>query len=72
MNKVGFIILAAAVVIVSGMILVGSNNFKGAFVKTNPCPQVLTPAWNPATGELRDFSNPCDVPKGWEIAEYAE
>jgi hypothetical protein len=29
------------------------------------CIQVITPARNPATGEIRDFPTPCDVPEGW-------
>lgn len=33
------------------------------------CPQVTTPAKNPATGECQDFSTPCDVPEGWEKVE---
>ena len=31
------------------------------------CAQVITPAKNPQTGEIRDFPTPCDVPEGWEI-----
>lgn len=35
--------------------------------KSDPiCIQVITPARNPATGEVRDFPTPCDVPDGWE------
>lgn len=30
------------------------------------CPQVITPAKNPTTGECQEFSTPCDVPEGWE------
>jgi hypothetical protein len=30
------------------------------------CAQVITPARNPRTGEVRDFPTPCDVPEGWE------
>jgi hypothetical protein len=30
------------------------------------CIQVITPARNPQTGEVRDFPTPCDVPAGWE------
>lgn len=29
------------------------------------CIQVITPARNNATGEIREFSTPCDVPQGW-------
>ena len=31
------------------------------------CIQVITPARNPETGEVRDFPTPCDVPGGWEV-----
>lgn len=31
------------------------------------CAQVITPAKNPKTGEVRDFPTPCDVPSGWEL-----
>jgi len=30
------------------------------------CTQVIAPARNPQTGEVRDFPTPCDVPEGWE------
>jgi len=30
------------------------------------CIQVITPARNRATGEVRDFPTPCDVPAGWD------
>ena len=29
------------------------------------CIQVVTKARNPKTGEIREFSTPCDVPVGW-------
>ncbi len=29
------------------------------------CIQVITPAKNPQTGEVRNFPTPCDVPRGW-------
>jgi hypothetical protein len=71
MNKVGFLILAAAVIVVSGFIFLGKDNLKKIF-SGKSCPQVLTPAYNPETGELRDFSTPCDIPEGWVQTEYAE
>lgn len=30
------------------------------------CIQVIAPARNHITGEVREFSTPCDVPEGWE------
>lgn len=32
------------------------------------CIQVITPAYNPATGECREFPTPCAVPKGWIVS----
>ncbi len=32
---------------------------------TKMCITVITPAYNPETGEELDFSTPCDVPDGW-------
>ena len=29
------------------------------------CIQVITPARNPATGEVREFPTSCDMPSGW-------
>ena len=36
-----------------------------SFPDEEVCIQVITPARNPATGEVRDFPTPCDVPEGW-------
>lgn len=33
------------------------------------CVQVITPAKNPQTGEVRDFPTPCDVPEGWMMVD---
>ncbi len=33
------------------------------------CVQVITPAKNPATGEVVDYPTPCDVPDGWEALD---
>ncbi|KKR02565.1 MAG: hypothetical protein UT29_C0001G0045 [Candidatus Yanofskybacteria bacterium GW2011_GWA1_39_13] len=37
------------------------------FIESEPttCIQVITPARNLQTGEIRDFPTPCDVPPGW-------
>ncbi|MEK7063591.1 MAG: hypothetical protein AAB955_02800 [Patescibacteria group bacterium] len=37
--------------------------------ETTICAQVITPAVNPDTGEIREFPTPCDVPEGWEVIE---
>ncbi|HYE22184.1 MAG TPA: PsbP-related protein [Verrucomicrobiae bacterium] len=35
------------------------------------CIQVIAPAWNPQTGEVREFPTPCDVPQNWvQLKEY--
>lgn len=41
----------------------GQNNF----IKPEVCIQVITPAKDPVTDEIREFPTPCDVPNGWEI-----
>lgn len=33
------------------------------------CAQVITSGRNPATGEIKEFKTPCDVPKGWDTLE---
>lgn len=33
------------------------------------CIQVITPARNSTTGEIREFPTPCAVPVGWEVIE---
>lgn len=36
---------------------------------SEPCAQVMTPAVNPDTGDIKEFPTPCDVPKGWEVIQ---
>jgi hypothetical protein len=31
------------------------------------CVQVITPARNPLTGEIKEYPTPCDVPPTWEV-----
>ncbi len=38
-------------------------------IEAELCAQVITPARNPASGEIREFPTPCDVPEGWEEVE---
>lgn len=67
---------------VSNLVDVGENIFENQYVsqilstfkfikpgskEDNVCIQVITPARNPQTGEIRDFPTPCDVPENWEI-----
>lgn len=46
---------------------IGPETLEGE--ETEMCVQVITPAKNPDTGEVVDFSTPCDVPEGWEVVE---
>lgn len=60
------ILLAMALIVfVSGCV---AKDY-GAQLGGKNCIQVIQPAKNPATGECKDFSTPCDVPKGWVKAE---
>lgn len=46
-------------------------DFADVFGQEEPvaCIQVITPARNPKTGEVKNFPTPCDVPEGWEKIE---
>ena len=33
------------------------------------CAQVITPAKNDRTGEVKDFPTPCSVPRGWSVIQ---
>ncbi len=45
------------------------ESIKNLFSREKTCEQVITPAKNPATGECREFSTPCDVPRDWKTVE---
>ncbi|NVB82695.1 MAG: hypothetical protein HOV81_30240 [Kofleriaceae bacterium] len=59
MSKVKFRLFAATLVLASVFVLGATQKEAGA------CIDVITPAYNPATGECREFATPCSVPKGW-------
>ena len=40
-----------------------ASTFK--FIEPQICIQIITPARNPETDEVKDFPTPCDVPEGW-------
>ncbi len=40
-----------------------------ATVDLSKCTQVITHAFNPTTGEEKDFATPCDVPKDWIVGK---
>lgn len=73
MNKTAKTILFLIVITLAAFALVyWLPKPAGAPTAENPdenglvCIQVITPAKNIATGEIRDFPTPCDVPDGWE------
>ena len=39
----------------------------GSGLSASECIDVVVWAINPATGECRQFPNPCSVPSGWKI-----
>lgn len=63
-----FLSILAASLIISG-IGFAKNNGNG---NGGPCIQVITTAYNPETGECRDFPTPCDVPRSWIIGDCPE
>lgn len=38
-------------------------------IKQEMCAQVITHAQNPQTGDVHEYSTPCDVPEGWEVVD---
>jgi hypothetical protein len=36
---------------------------------TEFCAQVITPARNPKTGDIKEYPTPCDVPEGWVVIQ---
>ncbi len=42
------------------------------FGESKACIQVITPARNEKTGEIKNFPTPCEVPEGWEKVEGAK
>ncbi len=59
-----FIILILSSFLLSGC---GGSDTPGEGSDTPVCAQVITHAYNPATGEEGDFPTPCDVPEGWVV-----
>jgi len=57
----GVILVLILGVIVGGVALWKVKNESASQI----CIQVITPAKNSTTGEVRDFPTPCDVPAGW-------
>jgi hypothetical protein len=43
------------------------STFKFIELEGEFCAQVITPARNPQTGEVKQFPTPCDVPDGWIV-----
>ena len=59
MRKLSFRLLGLAIVLVCLLPLGAAPE------PANACIDVITYATNPATGECREFPNPCVVPQGW-------
>lgn len=74
MNK--FLILFLAIALI-GAIFLGSKSLtdlprpepaaETPTTGTQVCAQVITPARNPLTGEIKEYPTPCDVPPTWEV-----
>lgn len=66
------LLLAATIAVVAGFMIFVAHTANVPVDKKDSadngevCIQVITPARNPDTGEVRDFPTPCDVPTGWE------
>ena len=59
MSKFKFRLFAATLVLIPVLAFASTTQNAGA------CIQVIQPAYNPLTGECREFSTPCAVPPGW-------
>jgi len=46
-----------------------TNYINGVLNPKEECIQVITPAYNPTTGEEKEFPSPCDVPEGWTVGD---
>jgi len=74
MSNKGKIYLVLIILAVAGsLFLIGKTPDQAAvspaptITPTNDvCIQVVTKAYNPQTGEIKDFPTPCDVPLSWE------
>ena len=67
-------IITGAVVVVAlavfGFYLLNSYIYKQKQADNGEdCPQVLTDARDPETGEIHTFPTPCDIPEGWDRLE---
>ena len=67
------LIIGALLVAVSGLAYINYFPQKAAEVpiqeNEEQCAQVVTPARNPETGDIREFPTPCDVPDSWELIQ---
>ncbi len=69
MNNTLIVALIGLVVLgIGGYIFMGNSNTN---TEEKLCAQVITPARNLATGEIKEFPTPCDVPEGWETVASA-
>jgi len=49
------------------LVLVSVFGLGGRSLSAGDCIDVVVWAINPATGECRQFPNPCSVPAGWKV-----
>ncbi len=50
----------------------GESKTRTVNIEQKICAQVITHAYNPVTGEERDFATPCDVPDGWLVGNASD
>lgn len=69
-NKILNLILVGLLLISLVPVVVAVNDKgrvgRGDMEEGMVCIQVITPAMNPETKECKEFSTPCDIPKGWK------
>jgi hypothetical protein len=63
MSKIKLRLLGLSLVVLS-LVAIGGRNAAAS----SACIDVIAYGTNPATGECRQFPNPCSVPKGWIIS----
>ena len=53
------------------LVLVAKLDARGSVTLPSQCPELPLRAFNPATGEEREFASPCRVPAGWNTGADA-
>lgn len=65
-SMIGGVIALVLIYLISLIFFPTENNDGGINFEEESCVQVITPAVNKETGEVKNFSTPCDIPQGWE------